>query len=103
MSPERPLNLREVCLPDPHGRHALEGVDEHRERNLRLVFDQEVYVVGLEVRLNHHTLEVDTHLSPALPQDLEDPGRNDPAAVLRDEDQVSIEVVDDVPTRAKVH
>ena len=100
-SPERPLNLREVRLPDPSGRHALEGVDERRERNLRWVLDQEVNVVRLEVRLNQRALEVDAHLPPALPQDLENSGRDDLPPILRDEDQVSIEVVDDVPTRAK--
>ena len=59
-------------------------------------------MVGLEVRLNQRALEVDAHLPPALPQDLEPPGRDDLAAVLRDEDQVSIEAVNDVSARAKV-
>jgi hypothetical protein len=76
--------------------------EENGECNLRRVLDQEVNVVGFEVRFNQRALEVAADLTPALSESFKDPSRDDLAAVLRDEDQVSVEVVDNVPTRAKV-
>ena len=101
-TPQLLLNFRDVRLPKPSSRYALEGVDDVRERNLRRVFDQEVDVIWLVVGLDQHTLEASTHFPPTISENHEDPLSDDLAAALRDEDQVGVEVVNDVSACTKV-
>ena len=89
-------------MPNPSCRDALEGIDEDGECNLWRVLDQEVNVVRFEVRFNQRALEVAADLPPALSESLEDSLRNDLPPVFREKDQMSVEVVDNVPTRTKV-
>ena len=90
-----------LCSKAP-GRHTLERVDEPGERDLRRVAYEQVDVVRLAVDLVKIGLEVRADGVEDLVQPLVGSGIEDATAVLRDEHEVRVQQVNDVPPPPKL-
>jgi hypothetical protein len=89
-------------LPEPAGGDALEGAGEPGQGDLRRVVDEEAHVVGFAVELAEFRAEVRAD----VPHDLLAAGQDLPgeraAPVLRREDQVRVEAVDNASSPAYI-
>jgi len=90
-------------VPQATTRHALEAVDELRERDGRRVGDEQVDVIVRARALYKLGPEVAAHLGEDAPKVADREVREHVAAVFRDEDQMCMKGVNDVPAPANVH
>ncbi len=101
-APQVPAHVRVVLLAQQAGGDALEGVDQLGELDFRRVVHEQVYVVLFAVELLEVGFEVRADLSHDLFAARQHLVRECLAPVLGDEDQMSVQVVDDVTARAYV-
>lgn len=80
------------------GADPLEAVDQHGQGDLGWVVHKEVHVVGLAVELGEFGTEVFAHLAHSVFAAAQHVVVEDVTPVLRSEDQMRVQVVDDATT-----